>query len=99
VVQQEASLLIPNQAIRVEDGVQVVYQLNDQGTLEAVPVVLGFSSNTSSELLDSILVEGDEIVLNPSLVLNSAGELSIEQLQELNQDTGGGPPALFGGGQ
>jgi hypothetical protein len=98
VVQQEAALLIPNQAIRVEDGVQVVYQLNDAGSMESVPVVLGFSSNTSSELLNSSLVEGDEIVLNPSVVLNSA-ELSIAELQELNQENGGGPPALFGGGQ
>jgi HlyD family secretion protein len=94
VVQQEEALLIPNQAIYVEEGVQVVYQLTNQGDLVAVPVVLGFSSNTYSEVLESGLVEGEQIVLNPSVILNqSNADDSFDQFREMGGENGEGPGA------
>lgn len=102
VVQQDAALLIPNQAIRVEDGIQVVYYLDNQGNMVAVPVVLGFSSNTYSEVLESSLADGDQIVLNPSVILNqTTGDESFDQLREMGGESGEGPgagPGQFFGG-
>lgn len=102
VVQQDAALLIPNQAIRVEEGVQVVYQLDKQGNMVAVPIVLGFSSNTYSEVLESSLASGDQIVLNPSVILNqTTGDESFNQLREMGGESsegpGAGPGQFFGG--
>jgi HlyD family secretion protein len=69
VDQIEDALLVPNRAVRVVDGERVVYVLRD-GTMEAVPIVLGTSSETSSQVLDGALAVGDLIVLNPPLVLD-----------------------------
>ena len=69
VDQIEDALLVPNRAVRVVDGERVVYVLRD-GTMEAVPIVLGTSSETSSQVLGGALAVGDMIVLNPPLVLD-----------------------------
>jgi multidrug efflux pump subunit AcrA (membrane-fusion protein) len=58
------TLLVPNRAVRVVDGQRVVYILKD-GTLEEVMVTLGASSETESQVLESDLKAGDQIVLNP----------------------------------
>ena len=58
------ALLVPNSAVRVEDGQQVVYILEDN-QLKLVEVTLGASSDTQSEVLSGNLQVGDEIVLNP----------------------------------
>jgi len=63
----DKALLVPNQAIRVEDGIQVVYLTDGAGNLVPVKVLLGASSDTFSEVLDGDLIEGDLIVLNPQL--------------------------------
>jgi HlyD family secretion protein len=65
----EDALLVPNRAVRVVDGERVVYVLRE-GKMEAVPIVLGTSSETSSEVLEGDLAVGDQIVLNPPLVLD-----------------------------
>jgi HlyD family secretion protein len=57
-------LLIPNRAVRTLDGERVVYVMNN-GAPVPVPVTLGRSSDTQSEVLESDLQEGDLIVLNP----------------------------------
>lgn len=58
------ALLVPNRAVRVVDGKQVVYILdNDQ--LTEVEVVLGASSDNQSEVVSGNLQVGDQIVLNP----------------------------------
>ncbi len=59
------ALLVPNRAVRVLDGKRVVYKLYDDGTLEAVEIRLGASSEGMSVLLSEGLQEGDLIVLNP----------------------------------
>jgi len=69
VDQIEDTLLVPNRAVRVVDGERVVYVLRD-GQMAAVPIVLGTSSETSSQVLDGDLAVGDLIVLNPPLVLD-----------------------------
>jgi HlyD family secretion protein len=65
----ENALLVPNRAVRVVDGERVVYVLRD-GQMAAVPIVLGTSSETSSQVLKGDLAVGDLIVLNPPLILN-----------------------------
>lgn len=57
-------LLVPNRAIRSSKGQRVVYVLRDQA-LTQVPVTLGISDDTKSELLTGNLKEGDIVVLNP----------------------------------
>jgi HlyD family secretion protein len=57
-------LLIPNRAVRTLEGERVVYVLQN-GSPVPVPVTLGRSSDTQSEVLESDLQEGDLIVLNP----------------------------------
>ena len=59
-------LLIPNQAIRVENGKTVVYKINAAQVSEPVEVKVGISSDTHTELLEGDLKEGDFIVLNPA---------------------------------
>jgi HlyD family secretion protein len=66
------ALLVPNRAVRVVDGKQVVYIL-DNGQLKEVEVVLGASSESQSEVVSGNLQVGDEIVLNPPQDLMSMG--------------------------
>ncbi|MFZ5820729.1 MAG: efflux RND transporter periplasmic adaptor subunit [Chloroflexota bacterium] len=62
------ALLVPNRAIRMLDGQRVVYALREDGSLEAIPVRLGVTSDAYSELAAGGLQEGDQIVLNPPAV-------------------------------
>jgi HlyD family secretion protein len=68
VNQLENVLVVPNRAVRVENGQRVVYALRN-GSLEAIPVSLGASSDTMSQVLESNLQIGDTVVLNPPQVL------------------------------
>jgi HlyD family secretion protein len=72
VEQLDDVLLVPNRAVRVQDGQRVVYVLRD-GVLEPEPVTLGASSDVMSEVLDGGLQVGDEIVLNPPQVFDTNG--------------------------
>jgi HlyD family secretion protein len=65
----EDAVLVPNRAVRVVDGERVVYVLRD-GQMTAIPIVLGTSSETNSQVLEGDLAVGDLIVLNPPLVIN-----------------------------
>lgn len=65
VSQLEDVLQVPNRAVRVLEGERVVYILDDAGQPVAVPVVLGASSDTYSEVVGGDVAEGDAIVLNP----------------------------------
>jgi HlyD family secretion protein len=59
-------LLIPNQAIQAQDGKQVVYVMDEAGSMVPVEVNLGLASDTNTELVSGDLKEGDLIVLNPT---------------------------------
>ena len=76
----DEALLVPNQAIRVEDGIQVVYIIDGDGTLMPVKILLGVSSDTFSQVLEGDLEAGDLIVLNPQL---NAG---IEEINFFSDD-------------
>lgn len=64
VTELEDVLLVPNRAVRVQNGRRVVYVLRGV-SMEAVEITLGASSETFSEVIDGDLKEGDVIVLNP----------------------------------
>ena len=64
VEQIENALIVPNRAVRVQEGERVVYVRRGE-TLELVRVRLGVSSDTHSEVIESGLQEGDRVVLNP----------------------------------
>ncbi|MCK4899538.1 MAG: efflux RND transporter periplasmic adaptor subunit, partial [Anaerolineales bacterium] len=63
--QLEEALLVPNRAVRVVDGKRVVYVLSEDGELQPIPITLGASSDTHSQVIDGNLRPGDLIVLNP----------------------------------
>jgi HlyD family secretion protein len=66
----ENILLVPNRAVRVQEGERVVYVMTGGVMPEAVPITLGASSETMSEVLDGDLEVGDLIVLNPPVYFN-----------------------------
>ncbi|MFL7891883.1 MAG: efflux RND transporter periplasmic adaptor subunit [Anaerolineales bacterium] len=73
VSQLDNAMLIPNQAVRVEEGKRVVYTMDENGQLTAIEVTLGASSDTFSQLLAGDLQPGDVIVLNPPIDFFSGG--------------------------
>jgi HlyD family secretion protein len=75
-------LVVPNRAVRVQDGNRVVYVLRD-GASVPVEVTLGASSDTDSQILGGELQVGDLVILNPPTTFFTGGP------------PGGGP---FGGG-
>jgi HlyD family secretion protein len=68
----EEVLLVPNRAVRFQDGKTVVYVLKDAQVVP-VTVELGASSDVSSEVLSGELQLGDQIVLNPPTFFNQNG--------------------------
>ena len=82
------ALLIPNQAVRLENGQQVVYVLGANGALFPVEVKIGASSSTHSELVEGDIQPGDAIVLNPPTeVIQAGGGFFFT-----GGGSGGGPP-------
>jgi HlyD family secretion protein len=73
VSQLEDVLLVPNQAVRAEEGKRMVYVLGDNGQLNPVEISLGASSDRFSQLLEGDLQPGDLIVLNPPIDFFSGG--------------------------
>jgi len=72
VNQLDDVLLVPNRAVRLRDGKQVVYLLkNNQAT--PVEIKLGATSDTVSEVIDGDLKDGDAIVLNPPVQFEQNG--------------------------
>lgn len=84
VTELENVLLVPNRAVRVLDGQRVVYTMGTNGQLAPVPITLGATSETFSEILGDSLQEGDVVVLNPPVTT------SLEP--------GNPPPAFMQGG-
>jgi HlyD family secretion protein len=65
-------LLVPNRAVRVQDGKRVVYVLKDD-VPTPVEITLGASSDTDSQVVQGDLQEGDLIVLNPPAAFGQGG--------------------------
>ena len=76
-------LLVPNRAVRLSDGVRVVYLLVD-GQPVKTEIRLGSSSDTMSVVAGGDIKEGDVIILNPPTEFMGPGG-------------GGGPGGGFGG--
>ncbi|RMF39880.1 MAG: efflux RND transporter periplasmic adaptor subunit [Anaerolineae bacterium] len=72
VSQLEDVLLVPNRAVRFLNGERVVYVL-ENGQPKPVPITLGASSETVSQVLEGDLQEGDAIILNPPAQFNQQG--------------------------
>lgn len=72
VNQLQDVLLAPNRAVRVKDGERVVYILQNNLPTPII-VKLGASSDAMSEVLESDLKVGDQIILNPPLVFEGGG--------------------------
>ena len=66
VEEQNDVVLIPNRAVRLVNGVRVVYVLRE-GQPVKVEVSLGSSSETYSVLLSGDVKVGEEIILNPQI--------------------------------
>ena len=64
VSQLEDVLLVPNRAVRVEEGERIVYILKG-GELVRVSVELGANADVYSEVIGGDLKVGDQVVLNP----------------------------------
>lgn len=62
--QVENQLLVPNRAVRLVDGNQIVYILKN-GLPQQVKIKLGSSSDTQSVVASGDLKEGDLVILNP----------------------------------
>jgi HlyD family secretion protein len=80
VEQLKDVLLVPNRAVRVQNGQRVVYLLRD-GLLSQENVTLGASSDVMSQLLEGNIHPGDLIVLNPPQVFDTSGRPSFMQRQ------------------
>lgn len=72
VSQIDNVLLVPNRAVRVQDGKRVVFVMRD-GVPTTVEITLGASSDTDSEVVGGELKAGDVVVLNPPLIFSQNG--------------------------
>jgi HlyD family secretion protein len=63
-IQVNDKLLVPNRAVRLVDGNQVVYILKNNQP-QQVKITLGPSSDTQSVVANGDLKEGDLVILNP----------------------------------
>jgi HlyD family secretion protein len=64
VLKLEDTLIVPTRAIRLEDGEVVVY-VQRNGSIERIPVEIGSSSDSDTQVLSGDIAEGDTLVLNP----------------------------------
>jgi HlyD family secretion protein len=76
-------LLVPNRAVHLVNGQRMVYVLRS-GQLLEIPVTLGASDDTVSEVTTGDLSAGDVLVLNPPA--------------NFAPGQGGDPGRMFGGG-
>ncbi|HEX7542121.1 MAG TPA: efflux RND transporter periplasmic adaptor subunit [Anaerolineales bacterium] len=76
-------LLVPNRGVHTVNGQRVVYVLRN-GQLLEIPITLGASDDTISEVTSGDLYSGDVLVLNPPA--------------NFTPGQGGGPGRMFGGG-
>lgn len=99
----EKSLLVPNEAIRYENGNQVVYVLKPGEGVQAVTIQIGASSDSYSQIVSGDLQVGDTILLNtrdvsvargffPMMGGGMGGPPPGERPQRNSGNSGGGQP-------
>jgi len=105
VQQRQPALLVPNQALRMdENGNQTVYVIKPGEGPKPVTVLLGASSDTYSEVVEGDLSAGDMIVLNPLSIPGAANGQPRNMFFGIRRMGGGGnrdnpsPGAVPGGG-
>jgi HlyD family secretion protein len=59
-------LLVPNRSVSVVDNQMVVYVLENYSNVVVVPVMIGATSDTYSQVVDGNLHIGDQVVLDPT---------------------------------
>ncbi len=91
--QVQDALIVPNKAIHTSNGQQTITVLFE-GQQVAVPVTVGLTSDSSSQVISDQLREGDTVVLNGSTsTTTSTGQTFDRQFIGVPGDFGGGPPA------
>ncbi len=66
-------LVVPNSAIKFEEGRQIVYKLTGQGTVEKIPVKIGLRNEEITEIISG-LKEGDRVATKIILPLKAKPE-------------------------
>lgn len=89
-------LVVPNRALRTVNGLQVVYIMNN-GSVRPIPVTLGATSTTVSQVTGGPLRQGELIVLNPPSATTTAQQ-STGGLGILGRLFGGGGVRVTTGG-
>jgi HlyD family secretion protein len=93
VQQRQPALLVPNQALRMdENGNQTVYVIKPGEGPKPVIVQLGASSDTYSEIAEGDLVAGDAVILNPLSVPGVANGQQRNMFFGIRRMNGGGNP-------
>jgi HlyD family secretion protein len=91
VQQRQAALLVPNQALRLdENGNQTVYIIKPGEGPKPVTIQLGVSSDTYSEVVEGDLTAGDLVVLDPLSVPGVANSQSGNAFFGIRRMNGGG---------
>jgi HlyD family secretion protein len=73
-------LLVPNRAVRLQNGKRIVYLL-DNGQPRVVEVTLGSSADTMTQIIRGEVKAGDEVILNPPTGILSPGAGSGIQMR------------------
>lgn len=95
--QVEDALLIPTQAILSQNGVSVVMRVNADGSMTAVPVKLGATSDVHTQVIGGDLAVGDQLAVTLALSTDADG-FDPSMMRQMNQVTnGGGHGDGFGG--
>jgi HlyD family secretion protein len=100
IEQNEESLLVPNEAIRTQNGSQVVYVLSPGEGPKMVTVQIGASSDTYTQVLGGELQAGDLVLLNASETSIADGMPPGVFMMRPRQNQSGGsqnPPPPSGG--
>lgn len=86
----ENVLVVPNRSVRIFEGQHEVYVMNADNTIEARVIELGASDVIYSEVRSGNLVEGEQIILNPSAeIINQAHGLAGEMMMGPGSGDGG----------
>ncbi len=100
IQQKEKALLVPNQAIRYQNGKQVVYVMVPGKGMMPVPIQLGISSDTYTQVIGGQLKEGDLVVINASQTATTEGmPPGLFMLRPRTNTGGGSSNRSSGGGQ
>ncbi len=65
-------LLVPNRAVRLQNGKRVVYLL-EENVPTAVEIILGATNDTNTQITSGNVKAGDKVVLNPPTALPGPG--------------------------